>query len=206
MMELSADQIDSLTEIVNIGVGRAADSLSRIVGARIELTVSSIHVGELSELSALFDDLQGSPDTTIIQDFEGDVSGRALLAFPAASGVTLAQIISGVDQTIDELDVDLGGILEEIGNIVLNAVLGSIGNMTQTGMVYSVPEFYPSTPPLRLIQNGRRKVQDDCDYLLLADVQFRTSQRDVTSSLLIAFDTGAIELILCTLQPEGAAS
>jgi chemotaxis protein CheC len=203
MMQLSADQIDTLTEIVNIGVGRAASSLSRIVGERVELMVPSIHIGELSEMSSLLGDTQGNPDTTIIQDFEGDVSGRALLAFPSASGISLAQIISGVDETVDELDVDLGGILEEIGNIVLNAVLGSIGNMTSSGMVYSVPEFYPSTSPLRLIQNPRNKVDDECDYLLIADAQFRISHRDVTGSLLIAFDTGAIDLILSTLQIAG---
>ena len=203
MMQLSADQIDTLTEIVNIGVGRAASSLSRIVGQRVELMVPSIHIGELTEMSSLLGEPQGKPDTTIIQDFEGDVSGRALLAFPPASGISLAQIISGVDEDVDELDVDLGGTLEEIGNIVLNAVLGSIGNMTNSGMVYSVPEFYPSTPPLRLIRNRRTNVDDNCNYLLIADAQFRISQRDVTGSLLIAFDTGAIDLILCTLQPAG---
>ena len=203
MMHLSADQIDTLTETVNIGVGRAASSLSRIVHERVELMVPSIHIGELSEMSSLLGEPQGNSNTTIVQDFEGDFSGRALLAFPSASGISLAQIISGVDETVNELDVDLGGILEEIGNIVLNAVLGSIGNMTNSGMVYSVPEFYPSIPPLQLIQNRRTNVEDDCDYLLLADAQFRISNRDVTGSLLIAFDTGAIEMILSTLQLSG---
>jgi len=202
-MDFSTDQIDALTEIVNIGMGRAGSSLSRIVGERVELTVPSIHIGKLSDVSSLIGEPQGNPDTTIIQDFEGDVSGRALLAFPRTSGISLAQIISGVDGNVDKLDIDIGGALEEIGNIVLNAVLGSIGNMTNSGMVYSVSEFYPCTPPLRLIKNRRSKVDEDCNCLLVADAQFRISQHDVTGSLLIVFDAGAIDLILCTLQPAG---
>ena len=100
-MRLSDDQIDTLTEIVNIGVGRAAASLSRIIGERVELTVPCVHIGALSDLSSFLDGTKGKLDTAIVQDFEGHVSGRALLAFPSPSGITLAQIISGIDETID---------------------------------------------------------------------------------------------------------
>jgi chemotaxis protein CheC len=41
-MSLSPDQIDKLTEIVNIGFGRAAASLSSLVQQRILLSVPEI--------------------------------------------------------------------------------------------------------------------------------------------------------------------
>ena len=205
-MRLSDDQIDTLTEIVNIGVGRAAASLSRIIGERVALTVPCAHVGALSDLSLILAGREEELDTAIVQDFEGNVSGRALLAFPTASGITLAQIISGVDETIDELDVDLGGILEEVGNNVLNAVLGSIGNMINVGMVYTVPEFHTATSAEELICSRRTTGDHDCDYVLVADAQFHIDHRDVGGSLLIAFDMGAIDLILTSLNSAGATS
>lgn len=44
MLELTAMQIDALTEIVNIGVGRAASSLSDIIGAHILLKVPDVNI------------------------------------------------------------------------------------------------------------------------------------------------------------------
>ena len=83
---LSELERDALTELVNIGVSRAAASLRKMVGEQVLLSVPSVEVvshataltliGEREEL----DDLVG-----VRQEFSGAFSGRALLIFPRAN-------------------------------------------------------------------------------------------------------------------------
>ncbi len=48
-MNITPEQIDTLKELVNIGVGRAANMLNQLVQSRIYLQVPSINVFHLSK-------------------------------------------------------------------------------------------------------------------------------------------------------------
>ena len=48
-MRMTDETLDALTEILNIGIGRAAASLSRMVETRVELRVPEIELIELNE-------------------------------------------------------------------------------------------------------------------------------------------------------------
>ena len=50
-MNLTAVQEDALTEVINIGFGRAAASLSKLTGQRVQLEVPNIAMCPLDELS-----------------------------------------------------------------------------------------------------------------------------------------------------------
>jgi chemotaxis protein CheC len=186
---------DILTEVVNIGMGKAADSLSQLIGERICLSVPGIVVCEPEELSRILGERSELLDTSVVQEFEGSVSGRAVLAFPRASGVKLGQVLAGLDETPGELDLDLSEILEEVGNIVLNGVLGSIGNMLDTGLAYSVPRLYKATDVRQLVTSP---AGEECTARtqLLADTRFEVSSRRISGSLLIMFGLGSIETVI----------
>ena len=49
-MELTAVQRDALTELINIGFGRAAASLSRLTGYRVLLDVPSVSIHPMERL------------------------------------------------------------------------------------------------------------------------------------------------------------
>ena len=50
-MEPTADDVDALKELINIGVGRAAGMLHDITGCVISLKVPSIQIVEFAQLS-----------------------------------------------------------------------------------------------------------------------------------------------------------
>ncbi len=71
--------------------------------------------------------------------------------------------LGGVEDGSDELDLELSGILAEVGNIMINAVLGSVANATSTRLSYGLPEFY-SEPELAFqtaLRAGERKGDPD---------------------------------------------
>lgn len=186
-MDLSEDQLDALGEIVNIGVGRAASSLSDLLGTRIELRVPKIQIKPRLESQ--------QTEMAILQTFEGSVSGTALLAFPQASGQQLAKLLGGYDPEDELPAIELSGILSEVGNIVLNGVLGSLANMIETDLKYCVPDFYVDRPIESLLQRIGDN-EEAPDSIVVADTKFSVRSEAICGSVMLAFDLGSLESLL----------
>ncbi len=191
----SEDQLDALTEAVNIGVGRAAAALNSLVDRAIELRVPRVRVCCPTELSDLVESEGGQLDTSVVQGFSGAMTGRALLAFPEASGVALAKLVGDPDAEGDALEFDLAGVLEEIGNIVLNGVLGSLANLFEDDFIYTVPELY-SGPATDALLDKATESTATAPTCLLADARFDVADSEVSGSLLLAFNTEELSVLL----------
>ena len=198
-MRLDPYQEDALAELINIGIGRAAATLSELMGTRIELMVPSVALYEFDDwLSWSVARLSGM---AIVQDFEGPCSGRAVLVLPRDSGLRMAQILGGVEDGSDELDLELSGILVEVGNIMINGVLGSLANATGSRLSYGLPEFY-GEPELAFLSTP--EVGAGARGLLVADAHFHVREFAVRGSLLIAFERGGIEVLMQALCATGS--
>ncbi len=194
-MSLTSDEQDALREVINIGIGRAAATLSDLIGTRIELAVPRLRVLEPDETEpGVVRGIEG-PFVLVTQDFSGPCSGRSALLLPRPSAVRLAQILGGVDQPTDELDLELRGILTEVGNIMLNGVLGSLANQIEARFDYAVPWFDPE-PPEQLWANSQARRE----VALVAEAEFRVRQAFITGELLLLFESGGVETILDAIQ------
>lgn len=193
-MRLTDDQEDALREIISIGIGRAAATLSELIGTRIEMTVPrvSLEILEKSELQATSPE---GPDVVIIQDFRGDLLGRSALVLPHASGLRLARLLGDVAEPVDELDLEMSGILTEVGNIMLNSVLGAMANIVGAHLVYSVPYLYTNRPVNMLLSQATQGPR----ALLMADAEFWVRHDVIRGSLLIVMETLGLEAILTAL-------
>lgn len=193
-MILTNDQLDALTEVVNIGVGRAAASLCDLVDDSIALQVPQIRMCMPADLRRPAESGEPPLDTSVLQDFDGAISGRALLAFPASSGVALAKLLGEEADPDDELELDLAGILEEVGNIVLNAVLGSLANLFEGEFEYSVPRLAADTPVDQVISGSNAAEPDRT--MLMADTHFAVADSEISGSLLLAFSMNQMTSLL----------
>src|SRR5947207_845226 len=91
-MKLDAPQNDALTELINIGYGRAAGALSELTGYRIQLQVPKIAMHPIEEISPLLDPLLEGDVASVDQVFSGPISGNALLLL----GEKAARVLSGL--------------------------------------------------------------------------------------------------------------
>ncbi len=192
-MQLNQDQIDALEEIINIGVGRAASTLYDMIEQHIELRVPKVIICDETTLSDNISGAKETLDTSVAQGFDGAISGKAMLAFPESSGTNLAKMLSDPDIEEDELESDLAGILEEVGNIFLNSVLGSIANLFEDDFQYTVPEVHDGVPVSVLLTSAVNK--SECFYLV-ADTRFDVADSEISGSLLLVFNTGEFSSLL----------
>ncbi|MEM8866061.1 MAG: chemotaxis protein CheC [Planctomycetota bacterium] len=194
-MNLTEEQLDALTEVVNIGVGRAAASLCELIDQHIALRVPKIRTCRPDELQAEVTAGDKPLDTSVVQDFDGIISGRALLAFPESSGVSLAQILGDQEEGQDELELDLAGILEEVGNIVLNAVLGSLANLFEGEFEYTVPRLSVNESADGVIASYDTGDGQD-QTILMANAHFEVADSRINGSLLLAFSMSEMAVLL----------
>ncbi|QDU81126.1 flagellar motor switch protein [Polystyrenella longa] len=201
-MNTTVEQLDALAEIINIGTGRAAAALSEITDSWIELSVPRVVACSPRDVSLHVDQTDSDSQTLICQKFQGGLNGQASLSFPSKSALSLAHFVGDVEDEADEFDFDLEGILEEVGNIVLNAVLGSVSNLFECGLDYSLPEFLPQIDLLSYMQNNVTEEAGEELTILVANANFNIASRDIRGSLIIVFQVECLRRLLAKVLDD----
>jgi chemotaxis protein CheC len=133
-------ETDALTEIVNIGVSRAASNLRKMVGAQVHLSVPAIEVVSQRRAARLISEREITDLVAVRQDFTGAFSGRALLIFPESNSLELVRAVTRDELSPQEvLDIETEA-LAETGNVILNSCLATMANMLQRSLTMTIPE------------------------------------------------------------------
>lgn len=196
-MQLNEEQIDALQEVVNIGVGRAAAVLNSMLESHISLNVPHIEVidGERSDgsMSALGDGMVSS----VHLGFSGAFSGIAALVFPVEAASKLVSVVADEDDADeDDLDALRVGTLEEVGNIVINGVMGAITNVLGDHMEYAVPQYREDRADALF---GPGAVGFEAKTLI-AHTHFRVESLDLSGSLVLVFEVKSFDNLIHALE------
>lgn len=132
-------QADALTELLNLGVSRAALSLSTMVGEEVLLTVPAISTVTPEEAAEMIGGSRAGPLVAVEQLFTGDFAGRALLIFPEANSMEIVRAVTAGTVPPGAAAELAAEALCETGNILLQACLGTIANMLQRTIGVEVP-------------------------------------------------------------------
>lgn len=199
MHRVTEEHIDALQELINIGVGRAASILNEMVDSRILLQIPSVKVLSLAdlqqELARRFDD--GS-FAAVSLSFTGSFSGTAELVFPTESASTLVALLTGEESGSPDLDAVKIGTLSEIGNILINGVMGSISNVLKQRMNYALP-VYAEDSIEQLLLLDSYSIQT---VFLLAQARFTIEQLELIGDIILIFETSSFDVLLEAIDQE----
>lgn len=140
VVALNELEADALTEIVNIGVSRAASNLRKMVGDQVFLSVPSIEVVNQRRAARLISEREVDELIAVRQEFEGPFSGRALLIFPETNSLELVRAVTGGELTAQEVLELEHEALAEVGNVILNSCLATMANMLKRSLTMTIPE------------------------------------------------------------------
>jgi chemotaxis protein CheC len=171
---------DALTEIVNIGVGRAASSLRKMIGDQVTLSVPSIDVVSQRRAARLISE----------RDFEGPFSGRALLIFPESNSLELVRAVTGDSLSIEDLAEMEREALTETGNVILNSCLATIANMLKRSLAMTIPEVLRGNSAT-LFEIDDRTTDDGLVLFLYID--FAVRKRDIRGYIAMIMDIPSLE-------------
>lgn len=190
-------ELDALTELVNIGVSRAAVSLREMVDQEVVLSVPSVELVARERAIQILCESETRKLVAVHQIFEGDITGRALLIFPEAKSLEIVRAVAGAELSLEDV-IDLEHeALAEIGNIILNGCLATIANMLQRSLKMSLPEvlygeaahFFNLPPP-----------PDGGDLVLFVYINFAMQKRDIRGYIAMLMDMPSLEALKILLN------
>ena len=116
-MDLTPVQQDALTELINIGFGRAAASLSKLTGHRVQLEVPEITMCPIEQMGTYLRPLVENEGASVHQIFSGPVEGDALLVLDQSSAAILKELLT--NEPALPLEIDRSGLrsaIREVGD------------------------------------------------------------------------------------------
>ncbi len=178
-------QLDALTELVNLGVSKAAANLREMVGAQVHLSVPTVELVTRGRAIAILAERESNNLVAVHQVFEGDIGGRALLIFPETKSLELVRAITGGDLPLEDIIELEQEALAETGNILLNSCLATIANMLHRSLKMSLPEvlrgnaatFFSLSPP-----------PEAGDVVMFLYITFAIRERDISGYIAMIMD------------------
>lgn len=189
---LSELEADALTEIVNIGVSRAASNLRKMIGDQVLLSVPSIEVVTQRHAARLITEREVAELIAVRQDFAGAFSGRALLIFPESNSLDLVRAVTGGTLSAQEV-VDMEQeALAETGNVILNSCLATIANMLKRSLAMTIPEVVRGDGAMLFEVSEGRATEG---LVLFLYIDFAVSSRDIRGYIAMLMDLPALAVL-----------
>jgi chemotaxis protein CheC len=183
---------DALTEIVNIGVSRAASSLRKMIGDHVTLSVPSIDVVSQRRAARLISEREVTELVAVRQDFSGPFSGRALLIFPEDNSLDLVRAVTGGELSAAEVIEIEGEALAETGNVILNSCLATMANMLQRSLTMTLPEVLRGNGATLFEVDGTGTADG---LVLFLYIDFAVRKRDIRGYIAMIMDLPALTVV-----------
>jgi len=183
---------DALTELVNIGVSRAAVNLRKMVGEQVLLSVPSVEVVTRSHAVTLIRERENDDLVAVRQGFEGVFSGRALLIFPEKNSLALVKAVTHDTLSDAEAHAMEDEALAETGNIVLNGCLATMANMLKKTLTMSLPEVIRGGGKI-LFELDSRSMPGG--VVLFLYINFTINDRNIRGYIAMLMDVPSLETL-----------
>jgi chemotaxis protein CheC len=197
-MTLTERQKDSLIELINIAFGRATASLSDLTGQRVLLRVPKVAIHPMHELVQIFGNISDGEVATVHQIFSGSVAGNALLLLDYRGALALSGLLLENRSHTEHLDASDCEVLGEVGNILLNACLGTFGNILQVHICFSVPCM--NVEPLQTVLDSLSLGSKELKYALVIFTNFRLKDSDVEGYLIMVLEVASLEHLMQAIE------
>ncbi len=197
-MNLTHGQRDALVELLNIGFGRAGAALSKLTGQRILLEVPEVAIHPVAQLDASLSRVTAEKVASVHQVFTGPVGGDALLLLDPVAASTLKELLTDEPALPLELDASSKEVLTEVGNILLNACIGTFGNLLKVPVSFSVPDI--DVDSLKSVVDRLVATGDAMRYALIVTAGFRLRDAEVTGYVVIVLTVQSLTRLLFAVE------
>ena len=134
------EAVDVVREVINIGIGEAANALSELVKERVYIRAPDVRILNLAEVPAYIQSEIEHISICISQDFHGLISGKMLLAYSRECSISLVNALYGQIKDISSLTHADIATLQEVGNIIMVSCISAIGNIIEGRLTFAMPQ------------------------------------------------------------------
>jgi chemotaxis protein CheC len=176
--------MDALKEVVNIGTGQAATSLSEILNQKVLINVPEVNLIPIEEVP---EQLGGANKNIIGVYFQtsGELESRILLIFQQEAGRTLSSLLTGEKKpSAEQLDDMEKSSIMEVGNIIANSYINALSELLDIKLFPSIP-YYAEDMLGAVIDFLLIEISQVADYSLLLKTNMRAESLDLMGNFII---------------------
>jgi chemotaxis protein CheC len=194
-MDLNELQRDALGEIFNIGVGRAASSLSQIVNDTVLLSAPEVMLVHREDAAKVLLGSEFRQFSTVSQHFSGAFDAEAMLVFPESNALEIVRLMVGPHMSVEELSEFEQEAMCEVGNIILNACMSALADLFHLALNGTLPVHrFGDTESLSFLSGG------DSQMVLVLQVDMTISQQRVQGHILFLLSVASMQSLLDCLD------
>ncbi len=199
LLDLSAADKDAFSELTNIAMGQAALALENLLNRRVSLVVPEIRIMGIKDFK-VFLNREGFHDGTVVQQgFSGDRDGQAYLMFGRYQAQIFINTLLGAEKDINGLSTADQTVLNEVGNMVLNAAISIIGDQLKTRLAIGFPTVF--------IRLGRDQLSErilalfnGSNHAVVLLSHLRIGDTDMTCYLALIVSESTVRHLLDTMK------
>ena len=194
-MAYSEIELDGLKEIVNIGGGNAATSISQMINSRVDMDVPEVEAMAYDELyqKIIADDVEMH---AVLSKIVGDIDGALLFVIADESGQKIAKMMLGSDD--NPSNEIIASAVTELTNILFNSFLRAIGDMLQIQLIASLPisryDFFGA-----IISSAYMAFDHYDEQILVIHNEFTYNNENLDASLFLIPGEGVLDKIFKAL-------
>lgn len=189
MNSLTEIHLDALAEIFNVGAGRAAFSLSEIVGDEVRLSVPSVEIIKSDKVCLASLALNNGRFGRVSQHFTGPFKAEATLLFTEQHALEIVRDMMGSQISAEQLAEFEHEAMCELGNIILNACLSAMADMLNIALESSLPDYDVASAD-ELLQRFCQDV--DQAYMLILHINLVIEKRHVEGKLIFLLSSASL--------------
>ncbi|MEF8792837.1 chemotaxis protein CheC [Thiohalorhabdus sp.] len=192
--ELSEEQQDALTELVNVAMGQAASALSQLLGTFIKLHVPSVRVVDARALRNHMDEGNVLPDQVsgVSQAFFDQIRGEALALYDLNGSDHLASLLGEDKDPGDLAPEDEDELLLDASNIVTGAILTGLGEQLGSHFSFTAPSLLGKECETSDLLDP---TSQEWDKALLVEVRFAAEERAFECRILLIMLEESIDTV-----------
>ncbi|MEM9904443.1 MAG: hypothetical protein AAF921_05390, partial [Cyanobacteria bacterium P01_D01_bin.44] len=176
--------IDKLQYLIGLGSDTASETLTDLTGCPIQFQPPVVETMTAQSLQQLLQGRFGFEPICAAQlPFTGGLNGTAQLFFPQDSALSLTAMLTGEAPDSEEFDLLKQEALTEVGNIVLNSVMGAMSNALAQKLTFSVP-IYQEASVEALTQSLNH---DSSAVIILTQTHFKIEDLQISGDIILFF-------------------
>jgi chemotaxis protein CheC len=194
--DISEKQVDIIRELINIGAGRGADVLNSFLGTHVNLSIPEVRVVPGGDLQRVFSRRGEGRHSSVEMRFSGTIAGAAELIFLSENASKLVELITGVQDGTHDIDEVAAATFSEVGNIIINAVLGAMSNELGLKLDFTIPKYIEGNlgDLFSLLQRG------DPSIIIVTRTQFAVKKAEIEGSIAIFFSLHSFDAFLAAVD------
>lgn len=182
--------VDAVAEVLNVGMGSAAASLSEMIDEEVRLSVPGVEFVNRLEATHIISSKAKTNVSGVHQHFQGAFGGDAMLLFPEEQSLELVRaVLQQDDIALQDLTDMEQEAMTEIGNVILNACLCSMADLFGKEMLGEIPEFVQGS--LAQVFSAEAGIETE-DIVLLLNMDFTVDKKNIQGYVTFLMDVDSV--------------